>query len=407
MHPKHFEMLRANYVAPNHTISVQDLADAVGYKRAFTVYGRLGRILCDELGFHPTMKMANGDQILTQVLAEAPEERTEKSWEWALRPEVVHALEALGWVDSAVGRSAHIVIWNPSWWHWDEQQYAREVRQTASGKLFASQWSCGNTKKILPGDRLYLFRVESDRGLIGSGYVTSTPFYDAHWEGSAGKKALYVRFQSDALVNVGDRLPIERLLREDLGVHWNRIQKSGIEVPKSSIGRLERLWKMHLLQIGRSVDVDAFDDQRDHAQLSDSAKDSDVGIERVLRQIIQRRGQPKFREQLLDAYGGCCAITGCNAKAALEAAHIEPYSGPSSNKVSNGLLLRSDIHTLFDLGLIAISSDKLKVQVDPQLLGTHYEDIAGKNIRVPQAVRHRPDPNLLDRRWKEFKKRTQ
>ena len=55
MHPKHYEMLRANYAAPQHTISVDDLAKEVGYKKAFLAYGRLGSLLCDELGFKPTM----------------------------------------------------------------------------------------------------------------------------------------------------------------------------------------------------------------------------------------------------------------------------------------------------------------------------------------------------------------
>lgn len=171
MHPKHFEMLRANYAAPLHTISVDDLAKEVGYKKAFLIYGRLGSLLCDKLGFKPTMT-ANGKPIVTQVLADAPAERSQESWEWTLRPQVVRASEELGWVGIGAEHRAYVLIWNPSEWPWDEDDYAEKVRQTAVGKLLPSQWSCGNTKKIRPGDRLYLLRVESERGLIGSGLVT-------------------------------------------------------------------------------------------------------------------------------------------------------------------------------------------------------------------------------------------
>ncbi len=50
----------------------------------------------------------------------------------------------------------------------------------------------------------------------------------------------------------------------------------------------------------------------------------------------------------MDAYGGRCAVTNCDIEDVLEAAHISPYNGPSTDQVYNGLLLRTDIHTLFD-----------------------------------------------------------
>src|SRR5258705_4430106 len=68
----------------------------------------------------------------------------------------------------------------------------------------------------------------------------------------------------------------------------------------------------------------------------------------IFRQINLRRGQPEVRKKLLAAYSGRCAITDCNCSYALEAAHIYPYGGADTNHVQNGILLRSDIHTLFD-----------------------------------------------------------
>lgn len=105
------------------------------------------------------------------------------------------------------------------------------------------------------------------------------------------------------------------------------------------------------------------------------------GRERVAREIAIRRGQVAFRQSLLKAYG-CCAMTGCSVEAAIEAAHIVPYQGPGTNHVTNGLLLRGDVHTLFDLGLLAVDSDTLTILVAPQLNGTDYESLRDQPLRV-------------------------
>ena len=67
--------------------------------------------------------------------------------------------------------------------------------------------------------------------------------------------------------------------------------------------------------------------------------------ERRLREVVVRRGQPEFRSRLIAAYGGRCAVTGCDALAALEASHIIPYSGPLTQHATNGLLLRTRFST--------------------------------------------------------------
>lgn len=119
------------------------------------------------------------------------------------------------------------------------------------------------------------------------------------------------------------------------------------------------------------------------------------GRQRVLAQIVRRRGQPEFRRQLIAAYGGHCAISGCDAVEALEAAHILPYRGPATNELSNGLLLRADLHTLFDLGLISIDPTTLEVLIAPSLARSSYAELAGKRIRVPDGPRARPNTQCL------------
>jgi hypothetical protein len=101
--------------------------------------------------------------------------------------------------------------------------------------------------------------------------------------------------------------------------------------------------------------------------------------------IVARRGQPAFRRKLLNAHGGRCAMTESDCPAALEAAHIKPYIGEATNHITNGLLLRSDLHTLFDLHLIGVS-DNYKLVVSKTLMGTTYGKLAGNNLHLPKTL---------------------
>jgi hypothetical protein len=118
-----------------------------------------------------------------------------------------------------------------------------------------------------------------------------------------------------------------------------------------------------------------------------TAKDERV---RRLRAQTIREGRGQFRSTLLDAYGGRCAITGFDAIEALEAAHIYPYVGPESNMPSNGLLLRADVHGLFDRGAMAICETTLKVLLASHLRVTRYADLEGVRIRSPKQRDCRP-----------------
>ena len=124
--------------------------------------------------------------------------------------------------------------------------------------------------------------------------------------------------------------------------------------------------------------------------------------ERKLREIVQRRGQPEFRSKLVAAYDARCAVTGYDAVSALEAAHITPYLGPESNHASNGLLLRADIHTLFDLNLIGINPESLQVTTAEQLQGTCYGELGGQELAVPDDDTLRPSKEALQQRWEGF-----
>ena len=119
------------------------------------------------------------------------------------------------------------------------------------------------------------------------------------------------------------------------------------------------------------------------------------------RLVAPRLGQGTFRVAVMDAYQRACAITGEHSLPALEAAHIRPYSREGEHAVSNGLLLRSDIHKLFDKGYVTVTPDfrfdvssKLKEDFDN---GHSYFPMKGKTIRVPERNIEQPERELL--RW--------
>lgn len=112
--------------------------------------------------------------------------------------------------------------------------------------------------------------------------------------------------------------------------------------------------------------------------------------ERVVREIALRRGQSAFRQGLLHRYGARCVVTGSSAEQVLEAAHIDPYKGTHTNKPENGLLLRADIHTLFDLFLLTFSDD-LTVHVSPDVESGEYRALDGQRCAVPPGSRPSAD----------------
>ena len=139
------------------------------------------------------------------------------------------------------------------------------------------------------------------------------------------------------------------------------------------------------------------------AATDSGALNDDYDRLRVCRQIVSRRGQAGFRAALLEAYQGQCAVTGCDAAPALEGAHLRPYRGPESNTVTNGLLLRAGIHTLFDLRLLASDPVTRNIVVSKLLAGTKYEALSTSRLADPAAAWQRPNQEALEIIWQCFR----
>lgn len=127
--------------------------------------------------------------------------------------------------------------------------------------------------------------------------------------------------------------------------------------------------------------------------LFEEALDDDNEALQVLVAKV-RKGQPKFRRNLMVAYGGLCVLSDHGPEEVLEAAHILPHAESGINKLDNGLLMRADIHSLFDAHLIKIDPMTLKVLVDPSL-----HDIPCYRVFHGKVLRARKDGSQVSRKY--------
>lgn len=117
---------------------------------------------------------------------------------------------------------------------------------------------------------------------------------------------------------------------------------------------------------------------------------------RMLGFQVRRDGQTLFRRAMLTAYDGTCAISDCRVAQVLQAAHIHDYQGHETNVASNGLLLRVDIHSLFDQGLIWIDPDTLQVVVSEKLAASEYWAFHGRPLNQPFSPSFAPSRLALE-----------
>jgi putative restriction endonuclease len=115
--------------------------------------------------------------------------------------------------------------------------------------------------------------------------------------------------------------------------------------------------------------------------------------------VMPRLGQGSFRVAVMDGFGRRCAVTGERTLPILDAAHIKPWNEGGENRPGNGLLLRTDIHRLFDLGYVTVSPDH-HFEVSPRLRedyenGRAYYELHGRALRDPVDRAFLPSPTAL------------
>lgn len=120
--------------------------------------------------------------------------------------------------------------------------------------------------------------------------------------------------------------------------------------------------------------------------------------ERQTTVVKARPGQQRFRDEALRRHSGRCVVTGFKVLAVLEAAHVIPHTGNLAFEVTeNSLILRRDIHALFDAGLIAINPKSARLVVSTDLKSSAYRKLDGK------VIDHKLAPASLSYQYARFK----
>lgn len=266
-------------------------------------------------------------------------------------------------------------------------------------------WTVPKEAKV--GDRLYLIIPSRSGPVQAYGTVVDLPYKTDDFGG---------RYRATVADIQIVEIPVRLDDLQDRFPNWGYIgnPKSYVKVPREYTEDFEKFvsdyqnvpeWKALIALESRALILaEALKDDPDEKNLIDYDFDEeeldeelDEDEERVSVSIKRRRGQADFRAKLLVAYDKKCAVTGYNWLDALEAAHIVAYKNRASNEISNGLLLRADIHTLFDLNLVGINAEG-KVVISTLLEDSSYWYLNGRPAYLPKIEAHSPVFQALENR---------
>jgi HNH endonuclease/EVE domain len=267
-------------------------------------------------------------------------------------------------------------------WLFQYRQSDYEIEEFVENHDEYDWWEVtGHRSELQTGDRVYFRRTQGEQpsGITAIGRLVS-PVY------ATGLQDHPYRVDVHYEQRVVPTLTTEEMAKDEvLGLKpalSRGVQGTNFSLSVEEAGRIRQLTRGHCFEFAP------------HELVFDPGIALDERT-RTLATVVQRQGQPEFRSRLIAAYEGRCAVTGCDAVEALEAAHIRLYLGQHTNIVTNGLLLRADIHTLFDKGLLAINSDDLEVVLHPSLMTTVYREFAGKPLRLPYPTSCHPNRDSL------------
>lgn len=140
--------------------------------------------------------------------------------------------------------NTHLLSWNPDNWNWENIEDSIDtLNQTG---YCSGSWSCGVNKGITKGDRLFLIKLgrKKTKGIIASGFASSSVYQSEHWNGIPGKQTNYINFEFDIILHPEkDKiLEMKTLVREILSEqHWST-QNPGIRIKPHVAEELEELW---------------------------------------------------------------------------------------------------------------------------------------------------------------------
>jgi len=200
--------------------------------------------------------------------------------------------------------SAYLLLWNPKKWDWTSLE--TDIDTVDLTGRCSQRWSCGVTKSIQPGDRIFLLRVGGEpRGIIGAGFAYSNPFYEPHWSDEA-RDALYVDVDFEVILNA-DIEPILSTKSLETGLlgkqNWHP-QASGTSVKADVLDELEQVWFRFLND--SPIRNNPFVPSKDGKQKTYfEGRPTEITLTKYER-------NPYARKKCIEHYGYSCVVCGFN-----------------------------------------------------------------------------------------------
>ena len=211
-------------------------------------------------------------------------------------------------------------------------------------------------------------------------------------------KRLSVESQTTEVITKENHANYIRVVNENKGTVSKEVFANPVAIRVAIVELTQMLdWDLNIENIIEDIN---YSDRSSNPIIEEATNDNLQ--ERIARYIRIRRGQNKLRENLFIVYCDTCCITGCKVKDVLHACHIFEFTKSGNNHSTNALLLRSDIHDLFDASLIGINPTTLQVEISIQLIGIEYQSLKG--IRIAERIdKYLPNSQSLKYRWEIFK----
>lgn len=290
-----------------------------------------------------------------------------------------------------------------------DQEWFDQLRNLEPDEVNFWQPSGARTFRALEPGELFLFKLHSPKNfIVGWGHFVSYSALPASLAWDAFQTKNGVGSYQELLTRV------RRYLRQDSSVDpviGCNVLANPFFLPHSEWIPAPRDWAPNIVQ-GKTYDSttaegavlwEAVKTAVTGDQIADVVADApEIEADRFGGEYLTRSrlGQGAFRVLVIDAYQRRCAVTGEKTLPVLEAAHIRPYASRGPHQVRNGILLRSDLHKLFDVGYITVTRD-LRVEVSPRLReewhnGREYYVHHGKALEfLPPNPANRPSPEYL------------
>ena len=265
--------------------------------------------------------------------------------------------------------------------------------------------SAANFRALRPGE-LFLFKLHAPRNyIVGGGIFTHSNTLPCSLAWEAFKEANGADNLLEMRARIARYRKVGRDSRNDFTIGCRILSEPFFLDEPSWIPAPEN-WAPNIVKY-KTYDTDSPEGFALWESVQDRMRVREIGAmgEKAARYgeprpVKPRLGQGGFRVLITDNYQRRCAITQERTLPALDAAHIFPYGEGGKHEPTNGLLLRRDIHSLFDAGYVTVApdhrfevSDRIKEEFEN---GREYYALHGRTISVPEDRSKRPDPNLLE-----------